>query len=634
MTFTRTLLIYCFLFIGFQSVQAQGPRFDAKYSQFPDADAVMVLNKGTMNIVEGARSYQIRVDYKVQIHIISESGLENADIKLPFYSRDDYESIGSIKGKTMNVVDNSMKESPLSPKQIFEQTVSENWSEMRFSMPNVKVGSIIEYTYSHFSRSIRLFQFEFQKELPVVKSQFTAFIPDFLGYSFLAQGSHTHLMQRTSQTSWQMQSIPAIKRESYVSGMDDYIDKIILQMDSYLDRSAGRVVTLTDSWESLTKEFFSEKYIGKKYNKDKGVHSIAQMLTASTNDPKEKLIILHDFIRNKLSYNGKRRIVSKEKSSEILERGVGNSAAINLCLREMLAGVGIEAHPLLISTRQHGRIVKSYPLLTQFNHLICYAQIEGEEYFLDATNDLRPYDLLAYDDLNGEGWLLNRKAPRWVTIPSQYNAKQNITGMLEIKEDGSLEGEIQIYAHGYEALDYRTYLYQKGESAFWQHYIGDYLPDGEIISSEILGADNPDTTFCFKVKFNTSEYVNIAGDKVYFYPTLMFGMSDNPFLEPKREFPIDFVHSQEELIALVFRYPSHWAVDTEPSNARVTFPNKEILMEFQSNVGEGTVELRNRFVINDPFFMPEAYAGLKKLFDKSIALHGEPVVFTINQTDK
>ncbi len=626
---TAKLLIYFFLLITSQTILGQGLRFDAKYPQFKNADAVIVLNKGTMNVVEGSRSYQIRVDYKVQIHILSESGIDNADIELPFYSRDHFESINLIKGKTMNVVDNKLQETPLTSDQIFEETVSENWSEMRFSMPNVKVGSIIEYTYSHYSRSIRLFQFEFQKELPVVKSQFNAFIPDFLGYSFLAQGSHTKQMQRTSQTSWQMQNVPEIKRESYVSGMDDYIDKIILQMDSYLDRSTGRVVTLTDSRESLTKEFFSEKYIGKKYNKDKDVHALAQMLTAGAASQKEKLIILHDFVRNKLGYNGKRRIVSKAKSSDILKMGGGNSAAINLCLREMLAGVEIEAHPLLISTRQHGRIVKSYPLLTQFNHLICYAKIGDEEFFLDATNDLRPYDLLAFDDLNGEGWLLNRKAPRWVTIPSNYNGKKNVTGMIDINPDGSLEGDIKVYAHGYEALAYRTFYHQEGEDAFWQHYLMDYIPDGEILNAEIIGAEDPDTIFSFKVKFRTSEYVSVAGERAYLNPMLMFGMSDNPFLEPKRTYPIDFVHSQEELLALVFRFPSNWMIDTQPGNSRITFPNKEILMEFQNASGEGTVELRNRFVINEPFFMPEAYPGLKKLFDKSIALHGEAIVFNI-----
>lgn len=627
-------LFFCSLFLLLAiSTQAQGPKFNATYANFPDADAVMILNKGTMNIVEAARGYQIKVNYKVQIHILSESGLDNADISLPYYSQDNYESIGTIKGKTMNVVDNKLLETPLMEKQIFEETISENWSEMRFSMPNVKVGSIIEYTYTHYTRSIRLFQFEFQKELPVIKSQFTVFIPDFLGYSFLAQGSHTSLMQRISKTSWQMHNLPEIKREAYVGSMDEYIDKIILQLYSYLDRSLGRVVTLTDSWESLSKEFFSEKYIGKKYNKDKEVHAIAQMLTVAEDDPVKKLIILHDFIRNKLSYDGKRRIVSKEKSSDILSKGVGNSAAINLCLREMLAGVGIEAHPLLISTRQHGRIIKSYPLLTQFNHLICYAKIGEEEFFLDATNDLRPYDLLAYNDLNGDGWLLNRKAPRWVTIPSTYTAKKNITGMIELKADGSLEGEITVYAKGYKALNYRTYLSNKGEKEFWQHYFTKYIPDGEILESEIKGAENPDTTFYYRVKFRTSEYVSVVGDKAYLYPIMMFGLTENPFLEPERNYPIDFVHSQEELTVLIFRYPANWSIDTQPRNARITFPNKEILMEYQSAAGDGTVELRNRFVINDPYFIPDAYSGLKQLFDKSIARHGEPVVFNVRATE-
>ncbi|MFK7920423.1 MAG: DUF3857 domain-containing protein [Bacteroidia bacterium] len=633
MQYFKSLLL-CLSFALLEVISLKAQNFDATYSGFPDAEAVITLNKGVMNIVEGSRGYEIEVDYQVKIHILTEAGIKHADVILPFYIKNGYASITDIKARTLNVVDNKLVETPLLAKQIFKETRSENWAEMRFSMPNVKVGSIIEYDYKHYIRSIRLFEFSFQKELPVIKSQLTAFIPDFLGYSFLAQGSHTSQMQRTSQTSWLMQNLPAIKREAYVTGMDDYIDKIILQMDSYFNRSTGRVVTLTDSWESLTKEFFTEKYIGKKYNKDKNVHAVAQLMTANEDDPVKKLIILHDFIRDKLSYNGKRRIISREKSSEILEIGVGSSAAINLCLREMLAGVGIEAHPLLISTRQNGRIIKSYPLLTQFNHLICYAKIGEQEFFLDATNDLRPYDLLAYDDLNGEGWLLNREAPRWVSIPKTYHAKKNITGMIELKEDGNLTGEISIYAEGFSALNYRTYLDNEGEEDFFKHYFEQHIPDGEIISSEIKGASNPDTTFYFRIKFRTSEYVSLVGNKAYLYPIMMFGMSENPFLEPKREYPIDFVHKREEKISFLYRYPTHWEVDNTPTNSRVTFPNQEILMEYQNADVSGHFELYNRFEVNSPFFIPEAYPGLKKLFDKSISSHAEPVVFNVRAAEK
>lgn len=633
MKLTQPLFFYCLFLICTHSLVAQTPRFDATYSAFPDAEAVMILNQGELNIVSAAKGYQIQIDYKVQIHILSEAGLANADISLPFYSKNGIETISNIQGKTMNVVDNKMVEIPLDKKQIFKENVNENWSEMRFSMPNVKVGSIIEYTYIQSNRSIRLFRFVFQKDIPVIKSQLSVTIPNFLGYSFLAQGTHTHLMERSSQTSWQMKNLPEIKRESYVSAMDDYIDTIILQLDSYLDRSIGRVVTLTDSWESLTNEFFTEKYIGKKYNKDKDVHALAQMLTAKEDDPKQKLIILHNYVRDNLSYNGNRRIISKEKSSDILKEGGGNSAAINLCLREMLHGVGIEAHPLLISTRQHGRIIKSYPLLTQFNHLICYAKIGDKEFFLDATDDLRPYDLLDFDDLNGDGWLLNRKAPRWVKTPSKNNVKENVTAMLELKADGSIEGEISAHAKGFEAWAYRKFLSSKGEKEFWQYFFLKYIPDGEIIESKIIGGDNPDTTFTYKVKFRTSEYVSIVGDKAYLYPMMMFGMIENPFLEPERNYPIDFVHEQEDLIAFLFRYPANWTIDTQPANARITFPNKEILMEYQIATGEGTVELRNRFAINNTYYSPEAYPGLKQLFDKSIARHGEPIVFNVNTTE-
>ena len=40
-----------------------------------------------------------------------------------------------------------------------------------------------------------------------------------------------------------------------------------------------------------------------------------------------------------------------------------------------------------------------------------------------------------------------------------------------------------------------------------------------------------------------------------------------------------------------------------------------------------------RFTINQTVYMSEEYSGLKQLFDKSIALHGEAIVFNILPTE-
>ncbi|MEL6845958.1 MAG: transglutaminase-like domain-containing protein, partial [Bacteroidota bacterium] len=374
------------------------------------------------------------------------------------------------------------------------------------------------------------FSFYFQQELPVLKSSLTAQVPDWIGYAAVAQGGSYEKIKNAGPRKWVYENGEAIQDEAFVSGIMDYADKLMFQLDSYLDRSTGRVVKVSETWESLTKEFFAEKYLSRKYAKDKDVQAMAQVLCAGLSEPEEKMIRLYRYVRNRIAFNGDRSIVYRDKLSDVLEAGEGSSAAINLLLREMLQGVGIEASPVLISTRNHGRVFKDYPMINQFNHLICYAKIGEEEHFLDATNPFRPYDLLAFNDLNGLGWLLDKQNPKWVQIPDHYIDRKLIQGFLTITPQGGLKGEINIEVDGYIAQSYRSYLARNDEEKFLQRYFKADLGADVISSASISNADQPDKSMKIVLQIDAEQYIDLSGPKAYFNPLLTFGETENPFL--------------------------------------------------------------------------------------------------------
>ena len=57
-------------------------------------------------------------------------------------------------------------------------------------------------------------------------------------------------------------------------------------------------------------------------------------------------------------------------------------------------GFGLEADPLLVSERWHGKVNTDQAFLNQFNKVIACVMINEQYYFLDATKpatDIRPY---------------------------------------------------------------------------------------------------------------------------------------------------------------------------------------------------------------------------------------------------
>ena len=91
-------------------------------------------------------------------------------------------------------------------------------------------------------------------------------------------------------------------------------------------------------------------------------------------------------------------------------------------LTAMLRFAGLEAHPVLISTRENGQPIQLYPILGQFNHVLTHVKIGAQEYLLDATEPLRPHSILPVAALNGNGWLVHKKTPRWINIPATGSA--------------------------------------------------------------------------------------------------------------------------------------------------------------------------------------------------------------------
>ncbi len=112
-----------------------------------NADAVILSEEGKMDLTPS--NYYLTV--KRRIKILTEKGVEEANIQLSYYSKSKNETIGSIKGNTINTVNGETIVSPIDDKEIFDVKVNDLYSAKRFTFPNVKVGSIIEYTYQKSS---------------------------------------------------------------------------------------------------------------------------------------------------------------------------------------------------------------------------------------------------------------------------------------------------------------------------------------------------------------------------------------------------------------------------------------------------------------------------------------------------
>ncbi|MES1198120.1 MAG: DUF3857 domain-containing protein, partial [Chitinophagaceae bacterium] len=165
------------------------------YNIDSNANAVIIADIGYSNIEGNSKGWfsLIHKHYK-RIHILNKNGYDAANVSIQLYtsgtSSGGEELLDRLKAVTYNLENGKVVETKLDVKaNVFKDKLSKNWFIKKFTFPNVREGSIIEYEYSITSDFLRNLQpWEFQDEYPRLWSEYNVSIPAFMGYVFLTQG--------------------------------------------------------------------------------------------------------------------------------------------------------------------------------------------------------------------------------------------------------------------------------------------------------------------------------------------------------------------------------------------------------------------------------------------------------------
>jgi hypothetical protein len=106
------------------------------------ASAEIFYKKGEMYF-----DHKMQLVYKhhVRIKIYNEAGYDYATESFTYVDRDQGQHLQKVKGATFVLKDGKIKEYKLDDKYVFEKDINGDWIEVKFTMPNLEPGAIIEY---------------------------------------------------------------------------------------------------------------------------------------------------------------------------------------------------------------------------------------------------------------------------------------------------------------------------------------------------------------------------------------------------------------------------------------------------------------------------------------------------------
>jgi virulence-associated protein VapD len=636
----RKLLPVLFLLtfsIGYK-VGAQEMKF-GKYSQAeleltkvdfePEAGSV-VLEERSSNQFMGTIQHST---IHRRIKILKESAKDVANIRISFYAGEGIQNISKLNAQTINIENGIEKITKLGKDDFFEVDLEDNFKEVRFTFKDVKVGSIIEYSYLKTDKSITfLDSWVFHNQMPTLKSTYTIEIPSFLNYRFLAQGEKTQSCKYQTNYpgtySWTVSDLSAIKSEPMISNYQDYVEKIGFQLAGYaFSNSAtygggsGFKSTYT-TWQELT-ESISEFDLFVHYLKPNAGEK-SQILTfvpkGETETQKAKDI--YNFVTKKYSYNGEYSLFPSKNLRTILESRTGQRSDINLTLLAYLRQNGLTAYPLLISSKGNGRSrLVDTPFLDQFNQLIVYAKVDDKEYFLDATNSERPFGYLPLAHHVSYGYVLKEKDSG--LIPVQLPHRSGIVQMVNTKldENSHLISESTVRFTDYDALT-KMNGSSVDEVDTLKKYILGPTPEN-LLDFAVTEKTEPRKQLEAKFKYSFTDFDH---ETTFISPFAYTRWSENPFQSEVRTFPVDFLYTFTDNYTSIIEIPAGYEVDDYPEDTNISIPGGNAQFTYQVNQFDGQIKITSSVSLKYPLISPTIYPDLKYFMEILTTKLKEPVV--------
>ncbi|RAJ97837.1 uncharacterized protein DUF3857 [Larkinella arboricola] len=642
--FVRRGLAFAFSFISFYAV-CQTDKFghvdpeDLKMKVYPadsSADAVVLSDIGKSYITQNdTRGYYVYYERHVRVKILKKSAFEQATVIIPFHNIrvDLQEQVSGIEGITYNLSpDGSFTTDRLTKDAIFEERRTENIYVKRFTLPNVREGSIIEFKYTITSDFVfELREWDFQKEIPVRWSQYDlTLIPGF-EYRILFQGFEALAVDKSERLGndihyrWVMKNLSALREEDFMATPDNYRAKVWFELiRTSLPHQVGPQ-SYAKKWEDLDKFLLGDSQFGLAVNRTGFLKEVASSLQKQSTDTLQRVTAAYKFIRQVMTWNRQRGIWAKNSLKNAFETKTGNVAELNLMLVGLLREMGLEAYPVILSTKQNGLLSKEYPLLTRFDYVVAAVPWQGKDLLLDACESGLKAGVLPVRCLNGEGRLVHSRRPRWIPLTPTEKRREAGQFMLAVSKDAQLDGTISITHSGYAAADSRQHLHEVSLEKFRQA-VKSRNPDWQWSELNVQNADSSDLPLTIKGTVTVSEAVSRIENRLFLRPLPISDLMQNPFKAPERRFPVDMGVPIEKSYAAIYTLPEGYVVEEVPKNVALVLPGNAGRFTFMTQMNGNSLQVVSRLTFNKAVFNPDEYGTLREFYSQVIAKHAEQVV--------
>ncbi len=331
----------------------------------------------------------------------------------------------------------------------------------------------------------------------------------------------------------------------------------------------------------------------------------------------EKIRCLYDLVREQVRYVAVEIGIGGYQpypASQTFEKKYGDCKDKATLLCTLLKSVDIEAYPVLVRTRNMGRLARDFPSPFQFNHCIAYVpasqyleqsadvppvpEVLQDGIFLDATSNLCPFGDLPPPDQDTWGLIVRETGGELKKIPSKWLQPNKIvrTTRIQLQANGNANCSIVEQHYGIENQRIRWLLHGKKRiqrQEYWSKKLNKYFPRSKPSELNFNNREELSLPLEIQCNFSVQKFSQRSGSLLIF-PTIYWKIFlKNPFTEKIRIHPILLGSRPTEVDTLFIALPYGYIVDALPAETRVSEPFGEFVTTFESRDPRSVTVIRS-----------------------------------------
>ncbi|WP_299777194.1 DUF3857 domain-containing protein [uncultured Formosa sp.] len=598
-----------------------------------------------------------------RIKIYDKEGVDWATEIVPFYDNgtSNVEDLSELKGYTYYLKDGKIEKDKLDKDNVFKEETNQYWGQLKFTMPNITDGCIVEFKYRKESPFIAVDDIDLQYDIPVKKLEFNARIPEYFYFNKylnpkakyavrITESERNRVENLTSSqrsggggfsntktsfenSKWEfketeykvdLEDVPALKEEPYVDNMDVYRATIKWEYAMYNgpDRSVKKYST---DWESVIKTIYDNSSFGGQLSKTGYFEKDIDALLVNVSDNTERISLIYNFVKSKVAWNEFLGHYAENGVKKAYNEGSGNVGDINLMLTAMLRYAGLNANPVLISTKSNG--IPLYPTRNGFNYVISAVEITNGIILLDASDRYSMPNVLPSRAINWQGRIVREHgSSAWIDLMNPVSGEENYTLQYKINPDFSIDGRVFVQLKNSEAMSFRAKYSNMGDD---ERLRGLEKDKGEIEISDYVVKNEDDLgnpSIQYSYTYALENAVESIGNQFYISPMLFYATTENSFKQETRDYPLDFTYPNTYNYNVSIMLPDGYEVETLPKSTKVRFNGEEGEFSYLSSVSANMVVLKVSFKLNRSFVIASDYDQFKQFYGMMVQKETEKMV--------